>query len=95
MLLREHPKLQPWPPNYDSFACPGPTPKITEIPALTLRSVRLRPPKRLVCEIDYAGGDCVWSRDFEDESFATALYELLKNSCGSSLQQIGNLELNF
>jgi hypothetical protein len=96
MLLREHPKLAPWPPIPDSIACVGPTPpKPEEIPGLKLKNFLASSPLRIVFYLNYEGGDCLMRRNFEDKDFFIDIQETLRNSLGQTLKQIGDINVNF
>jgi hypothetical protein len=95
MFLREHPKMKLWPPIEDSLACVGPTPKLHEIPSLRLASVSHAVPARLRLNFDYGGDDCLLIRDFDDPKFFSEMRRKLERSVGLTVQQIGDLEIDF
>lgn len=94
MLLRDHPKLAPWPPT-SGWACVGPTPSTREVGTLILRNVLIKTPARVELVCEYKGGDCILIKDCDDGGFAISLHEKLKTSRGRSLQEIRNLEVDF
>lgn len=95
MVLRDHPKLAPWPPGPSGCACVGPTPSAREMGDLILRNVLIKTPARVELVLDYKGGNCIFIKDCDDGAFATSLYEKLTNCRGWSLHEIGNLEVDF
>lgn len=94
MLLRDHPKIAPWPLT-SGWACVGATPTGREVGALILRNVLIKTPARLELVVDYKGGDCIFIKDCDDGDFAVSLYEKMKGCLGCSLREIGDLEIDF
>src|ERR687891_353846 len=100
MILRDHPKLKPWPPTsgFACPACPGPTPSENEVGGIILRNVVVSTAAaatKLILILDYKGGDCEYVLECDDRQFARSLYETLKSGRGQSLQRIGDFEINY
>jgi len=92
MLIKTHPKLQPWPPT-SGIACVGATPSQKKIGSLILKFVRIGTPARLVMSLDYMGADCLYTVDFKDTETAASIHRTLQHCTGMTLKQIGDMEI--
>jgi hypothetical protein len=92
MLLRDHPKMQPWPPT--DWICDDPKLSPDEAVSLRLTSVAPRTPALLDMVFDYNGNDCHVRRNFTGEAETLVIVlDKLRGSIGYTLEQIGNLNI--
>jgi hypothetical protein len=99
MKLRDHPLMtyhgmRMWPPIWVWSG--GKHDKPIEGEAGILREVRIPTVPsndRVLLIIDYDGGDYRSCLQFDDPAACQRVYELIKTCCGSSIQQIGDLEI--
>jgi len=92
MLIREHPELQPWPPT-SGLAFVGLTAKQKEVGSLILKIARIAAPARIVMQLSYKGGDCIYTVDFKEMETARTIHRALEQCTGMPLKQIGVVEV--
>ena len=100
MKLRNHPLMtrasgyQNWPPNWTTTRR-HPSEKLRgEVGKLEQVLMNDLFPTKVFLIIQHAGFRYMGSMHFDDAAFATAIYHLLRTKSGSSLRDIGNLDLS-
>ena len=92
MLLRNHPELSPW-PDLNGISAVPPLPTAREAVALRIQNIRIATPARIHIVLNYGAGTCLWTKDFNDGVFATAVYDNRNKLIGKTLQQAGDVDI--
>ena len=74
MLLRDHPEVSPW-PDHNAISAVPPLPNPEDVAGLRIQNIRFANPARIHIVLTYGAGTCIWSKDFKDAAFATALID--------------------
>ena len=102
MRLKEHPKIKSWPPSPSAFYTGGDKLVISE--EGTLKSVKVvkdsrlpphKDPDFLKLTIEYEGNTFESHILSDDPDFIAKLCEKLEGRIGMSIQEVGNLDLEF
>jgi hypothetical protein len=102
MHLKKHPKIKDWPPVWSSFYAGNDKLPIGDEGTLKdvtiVKDSRLPPhktPDFLKLTIEYEGNTFEGSLRSDDPNFVELLCERLKGCIGTSIQEVGNLDLGF